>query len=96
MTVENKAKVHGEPYSEIILPKGRYVQVEFMKRNHTAAALVAVYTKNIWTQMNGYHVRNSLIFILYDERFHQNYKKYGCVENKYLGDPVAVLNVPLK
>ena len=87
VTVENKAGIKGEPYTEITLPEGRYVQVEFMKRSHTAAALVAVYTKNIWTEMNGYKVRNSPIFILYDERFHRNYKEYGCVDNKYLGDP---------
>lgn len=96
VTVENRAGIKEESYAEIVLPKGRYVQVEFMKRSHTAAALVAVYTKNIWTRMNGYSVRNSPIFIMYDERFHQNYKKHGCEGNKYLGEPIAVLNVPVK
>ena len=47
VAVENKAGLSGEKYAEITLPEGKYVQVEFMKRNHTAAALIFGYIKKI-------------------------------------------------
>ena len=96
VAVENKTGISGESYSEITLPKGKYVQVEFMKRNHTAAALIAGYTRKIWIELNGYKERNSPAFILYDERFDQNYKKHGCKGKDYLGDPIATLHIPLE
>jgi predicted transcriptional regulator YdeE len=96
VAVENKAGISGEGYSEISLPKGRYVQVEFMKRNQTAAALIAGYLKKFWIELNGYKERNSPAFILYDERFDRNYKKYGCKGKDYLGDPLASMHVPLE
>jgi len=96
VTVENKASISGENYAEITLPLGQYVQVEFMKRNHRAAALIVMYIKKIWIELNGYREGNSPIFILYDGRFHRNYEKYGCQGEDYLGAPVAVLHVPVK
>ncbi len=95
VATENKAGISGENYSEITLPQGRYVQIEFMKRNHTAAGQIVGYTK-MWIESNGYEERNSPPFILYDERFHSNYQKFGCKDDTYLGDPIAVLYAPLK
>ena len=96
VTVENKKSIGDENYAHVTLPPGRYVQVEFMKRNHGAAALVVGYTKKIWIELNGYRERNCPIFILYDERFHSNYRKYGCEGDNYLGDPLAVLHIPVE
>ena len=96
VTVENQAGIHGEDYAEITLPEGRYVQVEFMKRNHSAAARIVLYIRMIWIELNGYEARKDPLFILYDDRFHRNYSKYGCAGENYLGDPVAVLHVPVK
>jgi predicted transcriptional regulator YdeE len=94
--VENKSGISTDNYSEITLPKGRYVQVEFMKRSHRAASFVAVYVRKIWIELNGYQSRNSPVFIIYDERFHRNYQKYGFKDGHYLGDPFATLHVPVK
>ena len=96
VAVENKSGISDKNYSEITLPRGQYVQVKFMKRNHSAAALIVGYIMKIWIELNGYKERNSPPFILYDERFHRNYRKYGCKGENYLGDPIAVLHVPLK
>lgn len=96
VTVENKAGISGENYAEVTLPAGQYVQIAFMKRNHRAAALIVVYIKKVWIALNGYKARNSPLFILYDERFHRNHERYGCQGDNYLGDPIAVLHVPLK
>jgi len=95
VATENKACISGENYSEITLQQGRYVKIEFMKRNHTAAGQIVGYIK-MWMESNGYKDRNSPPFILYDERFHHNYKKFGCKNDIYLGDPIAILYVPLK
>lgn len=96
VAVENKNGISGDNYSEITIPKGKYVRIELMKRNHTAASMIALYIRKIWIELNGYEARNSPVFILYDERFHRNYQKYGCKEGDYLGDPLATLHVPLK
>jgi hypothetical protein len=34
--------------------------------------------------------------ILYDNRFHRNYREFGCKNGNYLGDPLAALYVPVK
>lgn len=94
--VENKSGVSTDNYSEITLPKGKYVQVELMKRSHTAVSLVAVYARKIWIELNGYQSRNSPVFIIYDERFHRNYQKYGYKDGKYLGSPFATMHIPVK
>jgi predicted transcriptional regulator YdeE len=73
VAVENKKGISAASYPEVTLSKGKYVQVEFMKRNHTAAALIVVYIRKLWTGLNGYENRNSPTFMLYDERFHGNY-----------------------
>ena len=67
-----------------------------MKRNQKAAALVAAYAKKFWLESNGYEQRKSPAFILYDKRFHENYKKHGCDGPDYLGDPIATLHVPIQ
>jgi predicted transcriptional regulator YdeE len=81
---ENKTEISGETYSRITIPKGKYVQVEFMKRSHTASSLIVLYNRNLWIELNGYESRNITPFILYDERLHRNNQKYGCKEGKYL------------
>ena len=96
VAAENKSGIHGDGYAEITLPEGRYVQVEFVKRNHSAAALIVMYIRVIWTELNGYEERKSPLFILYDERFHRNYEAFGCEGENYLGNPIAVLHVPVK
>jgi predicted transcriptional regulator YdeE len=96
VAVENKKGISADSYCEITLPKGKYVQVEFMKRNHTAAALMVVYIRKLWIGLNGYESRNSPTFMLYDERFHGNYQKFGCKDGNYLGDPIATLHFPLR
>lgn len=95
VAVENKIGRSGEPYAEIRLPPGRYVQVEFLKRDHTAAAMIVGYIRKIWITSNGYETRNSPLFILYDQRFHRNYQKHGCKGGTYLGNPIAVLHLPV-
>ncbi len=95
VAVENKKGISDERYPEITLPKGKYVQVEVMKRNQTAVALVAGYFKKFWIELNGYKERNSPAFIVYDERFDRNYKQYGCKGKNYLGDPISTLNIPV-
>jgi predicted transcriptional regulator YdeE len=94
--VENKSGISNQKYAEITLPKGRYAQVEFMKRSHTAASLVAVYVWKIWIELKGYQSGNSPVFIIYDERFHRNYQKYGYKDGKYFGDPFATMHIPVK
>ncbi len=96
IAVENKTGATGEEFSKVTLQEGRYVRVEFMKRNHTAASLVAVYTMKFWIELNGYRQKKSPIFNLYDDRFHSNYQKHGCKDGNYLGDPVVVLYVPIQ
>jgi predicted transcriptional regulator YdeE len=96
IAVENRNGRHSDDDAEITLPKGKYVRMEFLKRNHTAASMIALYIRKLWIELNGYAPRNTPVFILYDERFHRNYRKYGCREGDYLGDPVATLHVPLK
>jgi predicted transcriptional regulator YdeE len=96
VAAENESGIHGDSYVEITLPKGRYVQIEFMKRNHSAAAHIVLYIRMIWIELNGYETRKAPLFILYDNRFHRNYQKFGCAGENYLGDPVAVLHVPVK
>jgi predicted transcriptional regulator YdeE len=94
--VENKSGISDEKYAEITLPKGKYVRVEFYKRSHTAASLVAVYSRNLWIELNGYKKRNSPVFIIYDERFHRNYQKYGYKDGVYLGEPFAAMHIPVE
>jgi predicted transcriptional regulator YdeE len=94
VAVENKRSKHGKDYAEITLPKGHYVKIEFMKRNHTAAGQIVGYTK-LWIESNGYEGRSSPPFILYDNRFHRNYQEFGCQNGNYAGDPIAALYVPI-
>ena len=96
VSVENRSGVEKQGCSEITLPAGRYAQVTFMKRNHTAAAMVVGYTKCVWISANGYEERHAPTFIQYDGRFHRNYRAHGCRSGNYPGRPIAVLHIPLK
>ena len=94
--VEKNDAIDVNGYSEITLPGGRYIQVEFLKRSHTAASLVAVYVRKLWLELNGCFSRNSPVFIIYDERFHRNYEKFGYKDGFYLGSPFATMYIPVK
>jgi predicted transcriptional regulator YdeE len=96
VSTENKQNINDDNFSYVTLNRGKYVKVEFMKRNQKAAALVAAYTIKFWLESNGYEQRKSPAFILYDKRFHENYKKHGCDGPDYLGDPIATLHVPIQ
>ena len=80
----------------ISLASGSYVRIEVLKKSHGAVAGVLGYVMNVWLRKNGYAGRNAPCFIIYDERFHRNYEKFGCVDGKYPGKPVSVLLIPVR
>lgn len=96
VAVENKLSIQGEEYAEITLPAGKYIQVELLKRNQKAVGMVVMYIREIWIEKNGYKERNAPPYILYDSRFHSNYQKHGCKGANYLGNPIAVLHIPVE
>ena len=73
-----------------------YIQVEFLKRNQKTVGIIVMYIREIWIKANGYKEKDTPPFILYDERFHSNYKRYGCKGDDYLGKPIAVLHIPVE
>ncbi|MCG6187558.1 GyrI-like domain-containing protein [Maribellus maritimus] len=96
IATDKKAMHHSMKYAEITLPKGKYVRVELMKRNHSAVSNIMMYLRAIWLEANGYKAANSPAFILYDERFHSNYKQHGCIDGNYPGKPIASFFIPLE
>ncbi len=54
-----------------------------------------IYLRAIWIEANGYRERKSPAFIVYDERFHTNYKINGCTDGNYPGNPIATLYIPI-
>ena len=79
----------------ISLAPGTYVRTEVLKKNHGAVAGVLGYIMTVWLRRNGYVGRKAPSFIVYDERFHRNYERYGCIDGSYPGSPVAVLMIPV-
>ncbi|MBN2610119.1 MAG: effector binding domain-containing protein [Bacteroidales bacterium] len=95
VAVENKTTINDKTFAQIQLPAGKYIQVELLKKNNKTVSMIMMYIKNMWMKTNGYKERNAPAFILYDERFHTNYQKFGCKGNDYLGNPLAVLYLPI-
>jgi hypothetical protein len=58
--------------------------------------MAAAYIDKVWLKKHGYSRRDAPPFILYDERFHSNYKKYGWEASNYFGYPLAVLHIPVE
>ena len=95
IAVENDGSKTEENLVEVTLAKGKYIQVECYKRSQKAISMVAAYTNLCWIPKNGFKARNAPSFIVYDKRFHQNYKKYGCSDGIYHGNPVATVHIPI-
>ena len=96
IATENKLNLHNAEYAEITIPKGKYVMVELLKKNHTAVSEIMMFLRGAWMKAHGYKPANTPAFILYDERFHINYQIYGSVNGNYPGNPVATLYMPVK
>jgi predicted transcriptional regulator YdeE len=96
IAVENKTAVNDSHYAQTQLPEGKYIVVEFLKRNNKTVHMIMMYIRNMWMKANQHKERKSPPFILYDERFHTNYQKHGCEGANYLGEPVATLYIPVE
>lgn len=96
MAVENHFSIDDQKYAHIQLPAGKYVSVELLKRNNKTVSMIVMYLKNIWLSANGFKERKAPFVILYDERFHSNYRQFGCKGNDYLGNPMATLFIPVE
>jgi len=96
IAVENKTGIKDKTYAEIELPAGKYIEVELLKRNNKTVSMIMMYVRKIWILKSSYKERKAPAFILYDERFHANYQKYGCKGNNYLGTPFATLYLPIE
>ena len=96
VAVEDKTIKQSNGYATITLPSGIYVKTEFIKKNHKAVGMVLMYLRKFWVGKNGYKERLAPPFILYDERFHSNFRKYGCNGDNYLGKPVSVIYIPVE
>lgn len=96
IATENKLNLHDKNYAEITIPNGKYVRVTVLKRNQSAIMKIMMYLKAIWIEKNGFKPLNTPAFMMYDERFHTNYEKHGCVDGNYLGNPVATLYLPVE
>lgn len=94
--VENNTELNKDTFARIQTPAGKYIQLEFLKRNNKAVAMIVMFLRLIWIKKNGYKERKAPFFIVYDERFHKNYKAYGCSGNEYLGNPVATMFLPIE
>ena len=95
VAVENATGINDETHAKIQLAAGKYIRVDLLKRNNKTVSLIMMYIRNTWMKANAYKERNAPSFILYDERFHTNYQKYGCKGDDYLGNPVAALYLPV-
>ncbi len=95
VAVENKT-IFDDKYAKIQLPAGKFIIVEVLKRNNKTISMIMIYMRNMWMKENGYKESKNPAFIMYDERFHVNYKKYGCKGDDYLGNPVATLYLPVE
>jgi AraC family transcriptional regulator len=96
VAVENKTEISGESYARVKTPAGKYIQVEFIKRNNKTVNMIMLYIRNIWMKSKKYNERKSPTYILYDERFHSNFQKYGRRGHDYLGNPIATLFLPIE
>lgn len=96
VVVENKFSLQDENFVKTSLPEGDYIQFELLKRNHKTVGMIVMFMREIWIKANGFKERDTPPFIVYDERFHSNYQKFGCKGENYLGHPLAVLHIPIE
>lgn len=96
IAVENKIEDKKDEYAKIKISAGKYIQVEFIKRNNKVVNMIIMYMRGVWMKSNGYKERNAAPYIMYDERFHSNYQKFGYKGNDYLGEPIATLYLPVE
>lgn len=96
VAVEARRDMHNDAYAKIQTTAGKYIQVEFLKRNNKTVAMIMMYLRTVWMKKNGCAEKKAPSFIVYDERFHANYQKFGCKGNDYLGEPFATLFLPVK
>jgi len=96
VAVENNSVQKDGAYAHIQIPAGKYIQVELLKRNNKTVAMIMMYIRTLWMKANGFKERKAPPFIVYDERFHVNFRKFGCKGNDYLGYPVANLYIPVE
>ena len=96
IAVENCKLIDKDECAKFRTEKGRFVKVDFLKRNNKIVNMVMMYMRFVWLKLNGFVERNAQPFILYDERFHSNYKKYGCKGDDYQGYPAASLYLPVE
>jgi predicted transcriptional regulator YdeE len=96
VAVEAKSDLDNDGYAKIQTREGKYIQVELLKRNNKTVAMIMMYIRTVWMKKNGWAEKNAPSFIVYDERFHANYQKFGCKGNDYMGEPYATLFLPVK
>ena len=96
IAVENKIEDKQDEYAKIKIPAGKFIQVELIKRNNKVVNMIIMYMCGVWMKNNGFKERDDAPYIMYDERFHLNYKKFGCKGNNYLGEPIATLYLPVE
>lgn len=96
VAVENTNNTGNDSLAEIQTPAGKYVKVEFLKRNNKTVYMIMMYMRTIWIKRNGFRERTAPPFILYDGRFHANYQKHGRKGGEYLGKPIASIYLPIE
>ena len=95
VVVEETLVAEGKEYARIESPAGKFIKVEFLKRNNKTVNMVMMYIRKIWMAKYGFAERNAQPFIVYDERFHSNFRKFGCKGDDYLGSPIATMFLPV-
>lgn len=95
VAVESKWDINTDVYAKIQTQAGKYIQVELLKRNNKTVVMIMMYVRSVWMKKNGFAEKHAPSFIVYDERFHSNYQKFGCKGDDYLGKPFATLYLPI-
>lgn len=96
VAVENELSLDGDEYSKITLPQGKYIKFEVLKKSQKAVMIAVAYVERKWLKKHGYTRRmDAPPFILYDERFHSNYKEHGWDGPDYFGYPLATFYIPV-
>ena len=93
---ESQGEPKGEGDVTLKLQQSNYVTMEFIKRNNKAVHMIMMYVRQFWMKAHGLTEKKAPAFIIYDNRFHENYKQYGCKGGNYLGHPIASLYLPVK
>ena len=86
-----------ERYLEMQSFRGNFLQttiVENEDRRASASGIIA-YLRGRWIAEVGHVPASGPAFIVYDDRFHANYRTFGCSDGEYLGTPIATLYIPV-